>query len=1135
MSQSKSAEPDAHYWKPCALEMGGWLFGGRGLGIQTAIQTVLHVHREPEATSWQGFTIEIPLGERNEDDGFGVTHKYDRRHIKTITADHYSIEVHFPHGSQFIINELSEDTLAKLPDTKKKMSWLEVHLKERPTVKGFGMPFANPGHPSEGFVNRNAAIKGKTLLDILQQESFYFIVAAPKGPLEKYWAQELPAPFRYPYGQQHFWDEGRYDEILPETRGKQFPPAMSFDDDNEHMAALTQSQVQDIMWVHKAALEIAEIPLRGYFVPAKDGPIEECNFFYAIVPLDKAFLDKYEDAWRRLTKHPLLNLKVWEKEDDQVAVEWTARIQEASRGIDVLDCHPLDINDLVLHVRKPREEDLKCDFIPVKNCVSLEFPDQVADFKLKVNATWEFRPNAGPSNPVACGMPKEKKDGESERVPIPEDVKFRMALHRALLRGNGFYDVLVQSADEVDELAENLATADLDVGVTEKGNLLLPKRLPVIDLINLPDEHLKALMEEALPADRQRFVKYLSERPLGLGAITAGPGFGKTTALAIGTLAMAATLGQIYGTAPTHVATDNFAERLDRITKSVTRRRNQGKADGDSARARRALVVRGYLLSEEFTAFHNILRDPRMGEKVAASRKWKPDAHWKLHLSPSYWLLKALRFRDHEMVSPLHEDDPVAIFGLQAYVDKTPRYQGLRDVATGAISWAEYEKEKLEPQFVETLMAGVYRNAHILCTTPSQSCKMLFKEWKEEKAKGIAVDEAGNINRPDLYRVWGNTLLPCLMGGDDLQLPPTVMTMDEKDAEGNHLNRLGKDGKISALEFLRTSGWPIYRLKTQLRMAKGLFDTCHREVYSDVPFNYGGQSDLSNHATGVQLEKYLKGRFPNLTAPPAGSLSEVFVHCQGTECIVDEATHSKRNPDQVANALDFLADMVRTGRFNPRDFAIITPYAANVGLTERRREKPEYAILSAMPPAATVDSFQGREADIMVAIMGTTEEVGPGFTTDAHRLNVMLSRQRSGLLVFGDINVMGTPEPAPEPGSGRGSRGNRGDRGGRGCRGNRGGRVGRGGGKNFVVENNGVRKVVREGMLHKVLNGWKTSGRVVTLPPRPKRKPKATAVSSQQARAEVGPSRQAQAEAGPSRQAKAEAGPSSQEKFVADW
>ncbi|OPB40617.1 hypothetical protein A0O28_0006970 [Trichoderma guizhouense] len=241
----------------------------------------------------------------------------------------------------------------------------------------------------------------------------------------------MPAQFRYPYGEEHFWDESRYDEILPETKGKQFPSDITFDNYNEHMAALTQCQVQDIMWVQKAAFEIAEIPLRAYFVPARDGPVDECKFFYAIVPLGKAFLEKYEEAWRRLTKDPLLTLNFWDDEQDE-------------------------------------------------NCVSLEFPDQVADYKLKVEATCAFLPNARPSNPIAYGIPGQKI-ANGQWVPIPVKVKFKMARHRALLRGNGFYDVLVPSADEFDQLADKLAKSSLDIGVTDKGELLLPKRLPVID------------------------------------------------------------------------------------------------------------------------------------------------------------------------------------------------------------------------------------------------------------------------------------------------------------------------------------------------------------------------------------------------------------------------------------------------------------------------------------------------------------------------------------------------------------------------------------------------------------------------------------------------------------------------------
>lgn len=114
---------------------------------------------------------------------------------------------------------------------------------------------------------------------------------------------------------------------------------------------------------------------------------------------------------------------------------------------------------------------------------------------------------------------------------------------------------------------------------------------------------------------------------------------------------------------------------------------------------------------------------------------------------------------------------------------------------------------------IEAMFAYLFWNADILCTTPAMSMQEPYSIWKMTRARGIAVDEAGNISRPDLYRVWGNTMLPCLLGGDDKQLPPAVMTVDDKDIEGDHINRLAQDAKLSALEFFRASGWPIYRLQ----------------------------------------------------------------------------------------------------------------------------------------------------------------------------------------------------------------------------------------------------------------------------------------------------------------------------------
>jgi superfamily I DNA and/or RNA helicase len=91
-----------------------------------------------------------------------------------------------------------------------------------------------------------------------------------------------------------------------------------------------------------------------------------------------------------------------------------------------------------------------------------------------------------------------------------------------------------------------------------------------------------------------------------------------------------------------------------------------------------------------------------------------------------------------------------------------------------------------------------------------------------------------------------------------------------------------------------------------------------------------------------------------------------------------------------------------------REIGVIAPYKAQVRLI--------LALLaSARAPAAlraalqqvevsTVDGFQGREKDlIVVSCVRANDEArrGLGFLTDARRVNVMLTRARSGLVVVG--------------------------------------------------------------------------------------------------------------------------------------
>ncbi|KAL5083608.1 hypothetical protein Trisim1_001302 [Trichoderma cf. simile WF8] len=259
------------------------------------------------------------------------------------------------------------------------------------------------------------------------------------------------------------------------------------------------------------------------------------------------------------------------------------------------------------------------------------------------------------------------------------------------------------------------------------------------------------------------------------------------------------------------------------------------------------------------------------------------------------------------------------------------------------------------------------------------------------------MDEAANMNRADLYGVWGNTLSPCFLFGDPKQLPPAVLTTNDEDDGGNFLNRFAKSGDISPLLLFQANGIPVYRLTTQLRMGNGLFDMVSRIIYQGVLHVYATNCNVATASfdSGRALENYIQEKYPTGTPSPEGKLLPVFIHTPGARVHTDDTTGSKKSVDQVTIALDFMVDLVKSKKIDPSKLVVISPYAANVELLDRMlRKNAAYEALKGIPPASTVDSFQGQENDIIFVVMGTAyPRPGPEFTSQEQRLNVMLMRR----------------------------------------------------------------------------------------------------------------------------------------------
>ncbi|KAI8713767.1 hypothetical protein NCS52_01222200 [Fusarium sp. LHS14.1] len=448
---------------------------------------------------------------------------------------------------KYSVDPLDDKMKGLFPDATRRLSFVQVWLQDGSEVgvEGYGLPFSNPGHPSEGWLNRlEPIVEGKTLVDIIDQRHFTFVVHKPCDVLRRDWHEnEMPPPFCYPYGTVHGWDLERFDNLICATKGYQFWPSWSFDDQNTHTAALVHSQVQDIRWLCHAAEQIAKQRFIACFVMSKDyeNVGDETPSSFAIVSLTSEFLNRYDTPWRHFIRDGFLKLELYNKTED-------------GRHTSVCDAKILDRPTVIDAVRSAQAAKNELNWVALRFCPNLD------DTKRKVDAVCSLQSSRPPSNSIALDAPQLDMY-PTGKYTASNELEFRMSLQRALVLGSGFWSVLrrfkaapASSPNVVGGLEASTARLRLDESV--------PVTLPCIPDVNLLDIRdpamLDALMTEVLPADRPRFRRYFSKRGLGFGLMTASPGFGKTTALSVATLSMTEILGPIFASAPTHVAVNTL-------------------------------------------------------------------------------------------------------------------------------------------------------------------------------------------------------------------------------------------------------------------------------------------------------------------------------------------------------------------------------------------------------------------------------------------------------------------------------------------------------------------------------------------------------------------------------------------------
>ncbi|PHH81078.1 hypothetical protein CDD80_3360 [Ophiocordyceps camponoti-rufipedis] len=982
--------------KPAALVLSGAdgliLLGGRNIGIDTEVNFVIKSLATPGSDPWIGFEISIPRApiDTLENEGFGVSHWPDplKNTCKPVSAQDRRLRVKFPrHGVDVDVYEASSEVKNLFPNRDVR-SIAEFKLREGSSVfvEGWALPFHNPNNNS--WVNDNGPWIGDySLLDVLQQRHFFFASRLFANFLNASLdLSRLPPPLTLPFGPD-LLDKTGFIQVADANKGQQFPPTWVFPSDDVHVSYLIYSEILDELWLARAADEIRRISFRAHFIKDESCLEPSNSRFFAVLPTPNEFVGKFRAVWQRSLVG--FKLHIFRNREDNQPVQWKAAFVEHAQT--VLPDRSFAPNEMVILVDRSDAEfplaifenrddaDAAFEYNANKwNLVALNFDSEMRDSFRKAEAALAFLPSALPTNPRTFGL----SDDNMDPAVLKSRLKFRMALHRDLMRGGGFWSSLREKA--MDDMNESMSSLQLENG----GRSTSLPSLPVENYLEgATSEFIDALLQEVLPEDRRRLRGYLSARTLGLSLVTGGPGFGKTTTLCLFIVALLRRYGHVLCVTVNEAALDILASRLDEVFARVLERHNAAAAQSFPP----PLFVRPLPMQEELATLLELLKNPRTMDEPEVTTP---------NLSLAYWFLVVFQSR-HVYVTK----EPSSVKEIRRTLSTMPVTAKLRALVAGTLSWDEYEKTATQGNEFETVFRVILQNAQCLACTPAQACQGDLKMWKNTRARAIAVDEAGSMTRADLLSVWGNTLLPCVLAGDDTQSAP-MKSLLEKDADDFFVNRLALNGRISPLLFLKASGWPVYRLRRQLRMARGLFDICHKGIYANVPLEYGSESDidLPRHAPGRALETFMKGKFPDLESE-TGLLLPICVHVQGTKCLKDRVTSAFRNEEMVRKALDLLVELVEGSSVNASHLVAVSPYKADVALiNEIVESEPEYAALSTMP-ATNSDSFHGREGDIVCVFLTACTGYGSPVLKDNDQMSLLLSRPRSGLLIFGDIEV----------------------------------------------------------------------------------------------------------------------------------
>ncbi|CAL8465380.1 g4916 [Coccomyxa elongata] len=355
--------------------------------------------------------------------------------------------------------------------------------------------------------------------------------------------------------------------------------------------------------------------------------------------------------------------------------------------------------------------------------------------------------------------------------------------------------------------------------------------------------------------------------------------------------------------------------------------------------------------------------DPGGGDNEPTSREVMPEEHSADH-SKAKAKLDALHSRRRQLTAELR----AATGEVQAGGQRVQ--QASREVRAAVIKEAEA----------------------IVCTLSTAGGELLtILAGGSDIFDAVIIDEAAQAVEPaaliplQMLKPNGSIVLV----GDPKQLPATVVS---RAAERAGLSR-------SLFERLQQAGVPVWLLAEQYRMHPAI------SAWPSAYFYAGQLKDASAVLGDARSAPFHQTPcFPPLA----------FFDCRegresGGSGLEGSAAASIRNPSEVNLACTLFTGLMEEHGSAVGSVAVLSSYKAQVTALRSHFERMHSKAKLAAVEFATIDGFQGREADVVIfscVRARTGDSGGVGFLADGRRMNVALTRARQSLWILGHISTL---------------------------------------------------------------------------------------------------------------------------------